>query len=136
MAYEKQTWVDGVTTINAERMNHIENGIAEKDDFIVVLTPTALDYSGTMDKTVAEIDAAYKAGRNIVFRIVSSETDRVDIGCTIVQKNDQFEYPSFVIYSVVSTGSGGFLVHAFTGATDNGSKNTYITYVYALTLAH
>lgn len=28
MAYEKQTWVDNETPINAERMNHMENGIA------------------------------------------------------------------------------------------------------------
>ena len=28
MAYIKQNWVDGETICNAERMNHIENGIA------------------------------------------------------------------------------------------------------------
>ena len=27
MAYERQNWVDGTTICNAERMNHIENGI-------------------------------------------------------------------------------------------------------------
>ena len=28
MAYERQNWVDGTTICNAERMNHIEDGIA------------------------------------------------------------------------------------------------------------
>ncbi len=27
MAYEKQTWVDGVTPLNAEHLNHMEEGI-------------------------------------------------------------------------------------------------------------
>lgn len=29
MAYERQTWTDGETICNAERMNHIEDGIAD-----------------------------------------------------------------------------------------------------------
>ena len=37
--------------------------------FIVTLTPTALDYSGTMDKTPEEISAAYEDGMEIVFRV-------------------------------------------------------------------
>lgn len=32
MAYIKQNWVDGTTICNAERMNHIENGIKENSD--------------------------------------------------------------------------------------------------------
>ena len=32
MAYERQNWVDGITICNAERMNHIENGIKENSD--------------------------------------------------------------------------------------------------------
>ena len=106
------------------------------EPYIVTLTPTALDYSGTMDKTVSEINSAYESGRKIVFRIAASETDTVDIDCTIVQKNSQFTYPSFVIYNILSTGSSGYFVHAFTGVTDNGSKNTYTTYVYTLTLSN
>lgn len=31
MAYEKQTWVDGTSPLNAERMNHMEDGIAAAD---------------------------------------------------------------------------------------------------------
>lgn len=29
MAYEKQTWVDGVTPLNAEHLNHMEQGISQ-----------------------------------------------------------------------------------------------------------
>ena len=32
MAYERQNWADGTTICNAERMNHIENGIKENSD--------------------------------------------------------------------------------------------------------
>lgn len=32
--YEKQTWVDGVSIANAERLNHIENGIRENNENI------------------------------------------------------------------------------------------------------
>ena len=37
--------------------------------FIVTLTPTAPDMSGTMDKTGEEITAAYEAGKEIVLQI-------------------------------------------------------------------
>lgn len=32
MAYEKQTWIDGQSPLNAERMNHIENGLGALDE--------------------------------------------------------------------------------------------------------
>lgn len=35
MAYEKQTWVDNETPINAERLNHMENGIANAESNVV-----------------------------------------------------------------------------------------------------
>lgn len=41
MAYERQTWVDGTTICNAERINHIEDGIANsitKDDIKTIQT--------------------------------------------------------------------------------------------------
>ena len=42
------------------------------EDFLVTLTPTALDYSGTMDKTAEEITAAIEAGKHIVLSIEGS----------------------------------------------------------------
>lgn len=38
--------------------------------FVVTLTPTAQDYSGTMDKTPAEVYAAYAAGKRIIAKIL------------------------------------------------------------------
>lgn len=38
MAYEKQTWVDGVTPLDAVHLNHMEDGIAEADKAIGQLT--------------------------------------------------------------------------------------------------
>ena len=32
MAYEKQTWVDGVTVVTAKHMKHIEDGIVDIDE--------------------------------------------------------------------------------------------------------
>jgi hypothetical protein len=40
------------------------------DKFIVTLTPTSPDFSGTMDKTAEEITAAYEAGQEIIFNVV------------------------------------------------------------------
>lgn len=34
MAYEKQTWVNNISKVNAERMNHIENGIKDTESLI------------------------------------------------------------------------------------------------------
>ena len=46
--------------------------------FIVTLTPTALDYSGTMDKTLAEINEAYDAGMEVVFHTLTGANDWVE----------------------------------------------------------
>lgn len=40
--------------------------VPEDTRFVVTLTPTAADYSGTMDKTPAELAAAYDAGKRII----------------------------------------------------------------------
>ena len=102
------------------------------DTFIVTLTPTALDYSGTMDKTVAEIDAAYQSGKEIVFRIYSSLTESTDVKLSSVYK-DTLTYPSFNAYIILYL--IGVLVFAYTSTTDDGTKNTYSTVVYSLTPA-
>ena len=75
MSYTPTQWQTG-DTITAEKLNHIEQGLFETVDnviilndkaepFIVTLTPTAQDFSGTMDKTPKEIYDAYMAGRQI-----------------------------------------------------------------------
>lgn len=101
--------------------------------FIVTLTPTALDYSGTMDKTVAEINAAYEAGQEIVFRVVESATEFDDVKCTVVFTNTGYQYPSFNGY--ILNGTNNVFVFAYTGITNDGTSLAYYTTVYSLTPA-
>lgn len=71
MAYEKQTWEDGVSPVNAERMNHIEDGIEQAANSgggggtVYVQYYTSRNQF-QMNMTYAEMDAAYKAGKNVL----------------------------------------------------------------------
>lgn len=58
MSYTPNTWQTG-DTVTAEKLNNIESGLdLSANAFVVTLTPTAEDLSGTMDKTPEEIYAA------------------------------------------------------------------------------
>lgn len=100
--------------------------------FIVTMTPTALDYSGTMDKTVAEINAAYEAGQQIVFRVVTGATTYMEVDCT-ARWNNGDTYPSF--NGFIFGGDNDTLIYAYTGARDDGTWQTYSTVLYSLTPA-
>lgn len=99
--------------------------------FVVTLTPTALDYSGTMDKTVAEIDAAYKAGKEIWFNVITSEQGNVCVQLESVGFHEGYDYPSFNLTGVLND----VLFFGFTGTTNDGTKATYSTGLYTLTPA-
>lgn len=99
------------------------------DKFIVTLTPTATDFSGTMDKTAAEINAAYEAGQEIVFRIYGSPTLYYDINATLSSKSNSDDVPSFVGYGILT---GQFIVFE---TTANTLVSTYSTKIYTLTPA-
>ena len=101
--------------------------------FVVTLTPTALDYSGTMDKTVAEINAAYEAGQEIVFRVMMSATEYMDVDCTERYKDEDYAYPSFNAYIVDNINN--VIIFAFTAAGNDDTQQTYGTTVYSLTPA-
>lgn len=104
----------------------------QQKKFIVTLTPTAQDFSGTMDKTVAEINEAYEAGIEIWFRVYAG-TSYSDVPLARYGNADGSPYPSFnanFLYDEV-----GVLVLIYTGTTDDGTKQTYNTKVYALTPA-
>ena len=100
--------------------------------FIVTLTPTALDYSGTMDKTVEEITAAHEAGQEIVFRVMTSATSYMEVDCAARYYANGATYPSFNAYIV---DDGGVLIYAYTETTNGGTNQTYFTQVYSLTPA-
>lgn len=100
--------------------------------FIVTLTPTALDYSGTMDKTVAEIDAAYKAGRKIVARVLTGANTYAELALAFIDKRTS-EYPSYTWYLLNAVDNVEIV--AYTDYTDVDTKQTYSTKVYTLTPA-
>lgn len=103
------------------------------EKFIVTLTPTAPDYSGAMDKTVAEINEAYEAGQEIWFKLHTSASDYIEVPVQLVGHDTTLAYPSFET-SVVQSGAN-LQVFASTNATDDGTKQTYSTTVYSLTPA-
>ena len=130
MSYTPTNWQTG-DTVTAEKLNNMESGIAAANDvFVITCTPTAQDYSGSMDKTVAEIDAAYQAGQKIVFRVLISATDYMDIDCTARYASTE-TYPSFNAF--ILENNQNVLIFLYTGSTDYGTRNTYTTAIYPLT---
>lgn len=101
--------------------------------FIVTLTPNALDYSGTMDKTVAEINAAYEAGQEIWFKVLTSASTSVEIPLTYWATNTSYDYHGFEA-SLVDADTNMMIV-AYVGSTNYGTEQTYSTKLYPLTPA-
>lgn len=74
MPYVEQTWVTG-ETITAEKLNHMEDGIASDETgiFLVTLTLTG-ENTGTIDKTFSEIITALDSGQiPIIKRVANGE---------------------------------------------------------------
>lgn len=101
------------------------------DKFIVTLTPTALDYSGTMDKTVAEINAAYEAGQEIVFRMYTGQNSYVEGTVTMVTVYGGTTYPMFEAFATMTEQFIGL----FNEVTQDGTSTVYHTEIYSLTPA-
>ena len=92
------------------------------DKFIVTLTPTAADYSGTMDKTPQEITAAYYKGENIVFAL--GEYEFPYISAELVG-----DYYAIMAMFIDTTNQS--MITLRTSSEDN----TYSTFIYGLTPA-
>lgn len=101
------------------------------DTFIVTLTPTSPDYSGTMDKTVAEINAAYEAGQEIVFRVLTSAYSYVDVPMSFAGRDTTLQYPNFG--GEIIQYYNNLMIVAHTSDTNDGTKSTYETTIYPLT---
>ena len=133
MSYTPTTWAAG-DTVTATKLNNMETGIGNAvNKFIVTLTPTAADFSGTMDKTVAEIYAAYQAGKQIVFRLHTAETASIDVYVSLIGSTSSETYPSFEGYVIQP--STNLLIWAGTGVTSDGSRAAYISSIYSITPA-
>ena len=136
MSYTPTTWQTG-DTITAAGLNKMENGIeAAANPFVITCTPTAEDFSGTLDKTVAEITAAVKAGMRIVFEIDASESG---LGMNTIRfdGNSALEFPDGddMWYSV----EGFFIVSELSGIVKVSTSHSphfdgyYSTDIYPLT---
>lgn len=72
MAYKKQTWATG-DVITEEKLNHIEDGLANAGGVLVVN-----DNDGTLDKTWKEIHDALVSGTNVIVSL-TEETSSVSV---------------------------------------------------------
>ena len=95
------------------------------DTFTVTLTPTAQDFSGTMDKTPAEIRAAYDAGQNIVFSVPSMNASAACVQAVTVGSTS-INCTTAIYYTI---NGQDVLIRAGTSDSDQ----TYDTRIYPLT---
>ena len=99
------------------------------DIFIVTLTPTAQDFSGTMDKTVGEINAAYEAGQKIQFHLIVGVNEFYDIDVIRVYTSSEgYRYFHAELIAI----DRNLLIDGYTGGSDPTST-TYSTTIYPLT---
>lgn len=97
-------------------------GTVEK--FIVELTPTSPDYSGTTDKTCQEITDAYNEGKQIIFRLSAFPGfDVIDLYPTDIGVVDNL---AFVQATVVYSDT----LMLFTTINTAGTDNTYTVDAY------
>lgn len=104
-------------------------GMVSVEPFIVNLIPQNLDYSGIMDKTVGEIYNAYQEGKRLFMRVWVSGTEYMETECTARWANGA-TYPSF--NGIIIDDNDSLAYAAYTGATDNAYKNSYIVSIYSL----
>lgn len=103
----------------------------QQKKLIVTLTPTSPDYSGTMDKTVAQINAAYKAGMEIWLKLEAEGMGYLMERASLGNGSPAATYPSFNAYYI----NPDLMLYVYTGYTNDGTKQTYSTKVYSLTPA-
>ena len=102
------------------------------DTFIVTLTPTSPDYSGTMDKTPQEITEAYNEGRRIRGYIagLSASFDFTQYGENAVDGQTVIALRGNVIADMAMIGGSGF---AMVSIGTEVSSSTYTADIFPLT---
>lgn len=133
MSYTPTTWKSG-DVVTSAKLNKLEGGVAAaNDEFVITCTPTAQDLSGTVDKTNAEIFAAYQAGKKIVIQILGQGGDVANV----------INPSSFDYYYQGGTWAGVLVNATFVYnsndtyflvvATAGGADGTYSTKLFTLT---
>jgi len=106
---------------------------AVDNTFVITCTPTAQDMSGTMDKTPAEIKAAYEVGAEIRVRVVTAENRFSEIipeSLNVTTADGEVSYVIVAATFVYQPSAGvNYLVQAVTSGVDS----TYSTSIFALT---
>lgn len=122
MSYTKTTWQNG-DTITAEKLNHIEDGIADVEGGTLVVNS---DYNSevegkVLDKTFEEIYEAFLNGVTVLLK----ETDNEDL---------TFESYGIVMFCSSTTADGRFSVAVASEAGQYSytcsSQNAYPTFRY------
>ena len=131
MSYVKKTWQTG-DTVTSSALNNMEDGIdTAANPFVVTLTPTTADYSGTMDKTWEQVNSAFETGKQIIF-VISSDTLTARVPADAVIWMSGEDYPSIGARIIDITNN--ILIYAFIPYWSTGeSTNTYGTTIYPLT---
>ena len=106
----------------------------EDKRFVVTLTPTAQDFSGVMDKTCAEITAAYEAGKDIWLEVdataIGYELWRVK--ATIEAKVNGENYGQVMAFLINMQMTPPSMIFIFTDFNTSGDSNRYITQIFPL----
>lgn len=133
MSYTPTQWATG-DTVTAEKLNKMEDGIAAASDlFVITLTPTAEDFSGTHDRTVAEISAAVLSHKKIVFEMDASSIGipSLRFDATVAQDDSTHENEFSAKGLFVFTGFNSLVLVE----TDKYDDGFYSTVAYPLTPA-
>ena len=127
MSYTPTNWQTG-DTVTAEKLNKMEGGIELANDaFVIKLTPTNQDFSGTIDKTYDEIVAAVNSGVKIFFKFASAlyPVNEIIINASLITVGG-----TFLVFDNISTQSW-YLVKIQT----NPTYQSYSTDLFPLTPA-
>lgn len=107
-------------------MDLMTYALCKKNDFVVTLTPTAQDLSGTMNKTPQEIYDAVVSGKRIVFSIPAFNAFVLPQQY-LLDSGDVYKVAGQIIFTL--DGVGNCIIHIATRI--DGS--TYDTNIFPLT---
>ena len=100
------------------------NSIAEK--FQITGEINLLTLEITLDKTIAEIDSAVRAGKTLSLHVsfMGSSGDSATTAAIVYETSSNYTYGSLNALAIFNNGSYEMWVAAMSGTTDDGTKNT------------